>query len=113
MEGSRALAATEPAGKSGFWILGDATGRGCGVGPATLGDQTYNKKKRGRDQKPGLECRRGGMRLPSTPQPQQKRTLATGQGPGADQAAGAEERLVSINASSVWLWRGWVERKKN
>lgn len=45
MEGSRALAATEPAGKSGFWILGDATGRGCGVGPATLGDQTYNKKK--------------------------------------------------------------------
>jgi hypothetical protein len=44
MEGSRALAATEPAGKSSIWILGDATGRGCGVDPATLGDQTYNKK---------------------------------------------------------------------
>lgn len=80
------------------------------VDPATLGDQTYNKK-RGRDAKPELEYRRGGMRHPSTPQPQQKRTLATGQGPGADQAAGAEERLVSINASSVCLWRGWVEKK--
>lgn len=53
------------------------------------------------------------MRHPSTPQPQQKRTLATGQGLGADQAAGAEERLVSINASSVWLWRGWVEKKNS
>lgn len=71
MEGSRALAAREPAGKNGFWILGDATGRGCGVDPATLGDQTYNKKP-GRDAKPGLECRRGGMRHPSTPQPQQE-----------------------------------------
>lgn len=72
MEGSRALAATEPAGKSGFWILGDATGRGCGVDPATLGDQTYNKK-RGRDAKPGLECRRDGTRHPPlTPHPSRR-----------------------------------------
>jgi hypothetical protein len=51
------------------------------------------------------------MRTAPLPQTEE-RALATGQGPGADQAAGAEERLVSINASSVWFWRGWVGKKK-
>lgn len=74
MEGSRALAARELAGKSSIWILGDATGRGCGVDPATQGDQTYNKKKK--KKREGRKARTGawaGWDENSPPSPKQKR----------------------------------------
>lgn len=50
--GSGALATREPAGKS---VSGSRrVAPGCEVEAATLGDQTYNKR-RGRAAKPGLE----------------------------------------------------------